>query len=841
MTGTRAGCRPGTLHAATFAASGRSPARRVEHAIREATRPRGADAPTASRPRARPSAPRPGLVLGRYRLPPAGGGRLRRRVAGPRRAPEREVAVKRIAGRHDRRRPARRARGPGRRAAEAPGDRRALRGRPRREAVYLVSELVRGTLAADLSGRARCRTATSLRIGRRAVRRAGPRPRARRGAPRRQAGKRDRARPPRRAGRGQADGLRDRPPGGRRAADAHRRRGGDARLHGARAGARAATSPRAPTCTRSALVLYEALAGRQPGRAAGPGRDRAALGAACPRCAARAATCPAPLVPAIDRALAPARATAAPLADLRARAGRGPAEVSTSPGGTPPCRWPADVCLPRRGARLASRWRRALAARPRLPRGQDAWPPAARRRRGRPAARRGAGAAADRLGGSAGAAGRRCVAGAAGSTPGAALLAPGSPLVVVALRLLPRCGLAWSPPPRSRPGLAGLAAAARPCRPGRAGLGAPACAPRGGLHLALALAERGGPARYAGPGVGEALRRTGRLGRDAASQALEPLAPSGLLVGALLLGGAALVRRGWCAAAGHRPTWCRRRMGRWCRRGAALAGIVEPRRHLRRPAGPPGGRAAVATGGRGPIRRGSAGRAPRPPGGPLASSRWLVAAPTAAAAAAPHVRPRGPESAVRTPGEMSVLKSLGTKIAGLVEGPSGGRFRSEVRPVEIARKLAREMEEHKAISVSRTYVPNEYSSTSHRRTASASRTTRARWPRSCRATCSSTPASSGSRCCPRPEIDIPHRRAPVARRVRHPGAAGPPRRRRRRPRPSRATPATRWSTAPSACARPRPARGAGAADRARGRRGPAHGRRPERRGDRAAAATATSC
>jgi hypothetical protein len=31
-----------------------------------------------------------------------------------------------------------------------------------------------------------------------------------------------------------------------------------------------------------------------------------------------------------------------------------------------------------------------------------------------------------------------------------------------------------------------------------------------------------------------------------------------------------------------------------------------------------------------------------------------------------------------------------------------------VRPVEIARKLAREMEEHKSYSLSRTYVPNEY-------------------------------------------------------------------------------------------------------------------------------------
>src|SRR5437588_9207560 len=57
---------------------------------------------------------------------------------------------------------------------------------------------------------------------------------------------------------------------------------------------------------------------------------------------------------------------------------------------------------------------------------------------------------------------------------------------------------------------------------------------------------------------------------------------------------------------------------------------------------------------------------------------------------------------------MSVLRSLESKIAGLVEGTFSRAFRSEVRPVEIARKLAREMEEHKSLSLSRTYVPNEY-------------------------------------------------------------------------------------------------------------------------------------
>jgi hypothetical protein len=57
---------------------------------------------------------------------------------------------------------------------------------------------------------------------------------------------------------------------------------------------------------------------------------------------------------------------------------------------------------------------------------------------------------------------------------------------------------------------------------------------------------------------------------------------------------------------------------------------------------------------------------------------------------------------------MSVLKSLESKIAGVVEGTFSRVFRSEVRPVEIARKLAREMEEHQSGSLSRVYVPNEY-------------------------------------------------------------------------------------------------------------------------------------
>jgi len=57
---------------------------------------------------------------------------------------------------------------------------------------------------------------------------------------------------------------------------------------------------------------------------------------------------------------------------------------------------------------------------------------------------------------------------------------------------------------------------------------------------------------------------------------------------------------------------------------------------------------------------------------------------------------------------MSVLRNLESKLAGLVEGTFGRVFKTEVRPVELARKLAKEMDDHRTVSLSRTYVPNEY-------------------------------------------------------------------------------------------------------------------------------------
>jgi hypothetical protein len=58
---------------------------------------------------------------------------------------------------------------------------------------------------------------------------------------------------------------------------------------------------------------------------------------------------------------------------------------------------------------------------------------------------------------------------------------------------------------------------------------------------------------------------------------------------------------------------------------------------------------------------------------------------------------------------MNLLKSVETTIANLLEGAFGRAFRSEVRPMELARKLAREMDEHRTVSVSRVYAPSEYS------------------------------------------------------------------------------------------------------------------------------------
>ena len=57
---------------------------------------------------------------------------------------------------------------------------------------------------------------------------------------------------------------------------------------------------------------------------------------------------------------------------------------------------------------------------------------------------------------------------------------------------------------------------------------------------------------------------------------------------------------------------------------------------------------------------------------------------------------------------MSVLRNLEAKLEGLVGGTFSRAFKSRVQPVEIARKLAKEMQDNQTVSISRTYVPNHY-------------------------------------------------------------------------------------------------------------------------------------
>ncbi len=55
-----------------------------------------------------------------------------------------------------------------------------------------------------------------------------------------------------------------------------------------------------------------------------------------------------------------------------------------------------------------------------------------------------------------------------------------------------------------------------------------------------------------------------------------------------------------------------------------------------------------------------------------------------------------------------ILRTIERKIESLVEGVFGRAFRTNVQPVELARKLTKEMDDHRTVSVSRIYVPNEY-------------------------------------------------------------------------------------------------------------------------------------
>ena len=57
---------------------------------------------------------------------------------------------------------------------------------------------------------------------------------------------------------------------------------------------------------------------------------------------------------------------------------------------------------------------------------------------------------------------------------------------------------------------------------------------------------------------------------------------------------------------------------------------------------------------------------------------------------------------------MALLRNIEHKLESLFEGVFGRAFRTHVQPVELARKLVKEMDDHRMVSISRVYVPNEY-------------------------------------------------------------------------------------------------------------------------------------
>lgn len=58
---------------------------------------------------------------------------------------------------------------------------------------------------------------------------------------------------------------------------------------------------------------------------------------------------------------------------------------------------------------------------------------------------------------------------------------------------------------------------------------------------------------------------------------------------------------------------------------------------------------------------------------------------------------------------MGVGKGLENKLEGLVEGFFTRAFRSGLQPVEVGRRILREMGDNKTVSVNRVYAPNEFS------------------------------------------------------------------------------------------------------------------------------------
>ena len=473
------------------------------------------------------------------------------------------------------------------------------------------------------------------------------------------------------AGRREAHRLRHRPRARRRRADPHRRRGRHARLHGARAG-RGPPGGEPADLYSLAIVLYEALAGVNPVRGRGPAATARRVGAraaaARPRCAA---TC---------------RPSSARRSTRRAAAARGARHAA--PTCAPRCRTRCATSPTRPAPSLASRTealgRVGAAAMPSRPSDRVARsaraPPRSRRARWHGWARR-----------------RSCRRASAPLSPASCARCcrgwAGSPA---------RCccsSLAVGPGGRDR----------RRCW--RCALGAPvpaAAAPR-----ARALVERAGARAAARTSVGG-----GAAWPAIAGQAARAVAPRGarrarawwaVLAGRVLGHG----RAAWAddpappGATACSPSWATGRCspwpacGRWprscCRCSCAEGVRARPRR--RRAPGPPA--LAAGTQALAPDVGARRSSAPRSPACSRCSRARRARGRTLRSMTARH-------AAVGVPVAMSVLRSLEEKIAGLVEGAFGRVFRSRGAPGRARAQAGARDGRARTVSVSRTYVPNEY-------------------------------------------------------------------------------------------------------------------------------------
>ena len=57
---------------------------------------------------------------------------------------------------------------------------------------------------------------------------------------------------------------------------------------------------------------------------------------------------------------------------------------------------------------------------------------------------------------------------------------------------------------------------------------------------------------------------------------------------------------------------------------------------------------------------------------------------------------------------MDLLAKLEGALEGIVEGVFSRAFKAPLQPIEVAKRLTREMENHRSVSVNATYVPNVY-------------------------------------------------------------------------------------------------------------------------------------